>query len=227
MLMPSNGSEAMNRADSARSPGSRPPWTIAEQRLVRARVGGERPLGPAMGPVASRRATTARGELGNTGWSKATAMSGPSASWTAIECSGVNRWIDPSRWLLNVTPSSSMTRRSPRRTTWNPPESVRIGRSQPMNAWSPPRSPDPLVARPQVQVVGVGEDDRRAGGRDLVGVERLDRRVGADGHELRRLDDAVRAASAGGRAGRASSGAHVRRAAGHEDDSTRRLSRAG
>ena len=49
-------------------------------------------------------ATTSRGELGNTGWSKATAMSGPSACWTAIECSGVNRWIDPSRWLLNVDP---------------------------------------------------------------------------------------------------------------------------
>ena len=87
--------------------------------------------------IASR--TTARGELGNTGWSNATAMSGPSACWTAIECSGVNRWIDPSRCDLNVTPSSSITRRSPSDTTWNPPESVRIGLSQPMNACSPPR----------------------------------------------------------------------------------------
>ena len=38
----------------------------------------------------------------------------------------------------NVTPSSSTTRRSPSDTTWNPPESVRMGRSQSMNRCSPP-----------------------------------------------------------------------------------------
>ena len=98
MLMPSNGSAGDEPRRLRAQPGSSPPWTIAEQRLVGARVGGERALRPAVRPVASRPRTTGRGELGNTGWSKATAMSGPSASWTAIECSGVNRWIDPSRW---------------------------------------------------------------------------------------------------------------------------------
>ena len=77
-------------------------------------------------------------EDGVTGWSNATATSDPSASWTAIECSGVKRWVEPSMWLRNVTPSSSTMRRSPSDTTWKPPESVRIGLSQAMNRCSPP-----------------------------------------------------------------------------------------
>ena len=44
--------------------------------------------------------------------------------------------------------------------TWKPPESVRIGPSQPMNACSPPSSAITSVARPEVQVVRVAEDDR-------------------------------------------------------------------
>ena len=83
--------------------------------------------------------TSRRGELGKTGWSNATAMSGPSAICTPMECSGVNRCVVPSRWLLKVTPPSSITRSSPRLTTWKPPESVRMGLSQPMNVCSPPR----------------------------------------------------------------------------------------
>ncbi len=50
---------------------------------------------------------------------------------------------------------------------------------------------DPLVARSQVQVVRVGEDDRGADLADVVGMERLHGRVRADRHELRGLDDAV------------------------------------
>ena len=49
MLMPSNGSPAMNRADSARSSGSRPPWTIPNSAWSVPGVGRERPLRPAMG----------------------------------------------------------------------------------------------------------------------------------------------------------------------------------
>ena len=63
----------------------------------------------------------------------------PSASWTAIACSGVNRCSEPSRCERKVTPSSSTTRRSPSETTWKPPESVRIGRSHAMNRCRPPR----------------------------------------------------------------------------------------
>ena len=129
----------MNRADSSRSSGSSPPWTIPNSAWsVRVCASRDRSAQRCVLRIAS--STTARGELGNTGWSNATATSGPSASWTAIECSGVKRWIDPSRWLLKVTPPSSITRRSPSETTWNPPESVRIGPSQPMKPWRPPRS---------------------------------------------------------------------------------------
>ena len=110
-----------------------------EQRLVGARVRGERALRPAMGPVASRPRRPRAASSGTPAGRRRPRRPAPSACWTAIECSGVNRWIDPSRWLLNVTPSSSITRRSPSDTTWNPPESVRIGRSQPMNPCSPPR----------------------------------------------------------------------------------------
>ena len=85
-------------------------------------------------------ATSDRDEAwGGTGWSKATATSGPSASCTAIDSSGVKRWVEPSRWLRNVAPPSSISRRPARLTTWKPPESVRIGRGQAMKACSPPR----------------------------------------------------------------------------------------
>ena len=98
MQIPSNGSAAMNFADSARSSGSSPPWTMPNSAWsVRVCASSERSAQRWVRRIAS--STTARGELGKTGWSKATATSDPSASWTAIECSGVNRWVDPSRWL--------------------------------------------------------------------------------------------------------------------------------
>ena len=103
----------------------------------------------------------------------------------------MNRWIEPSRWLRNVTPSSSTTRRSPSDTTWKPP---RVGQDRPFPAHEPMEAAealDPFVARPQVEVVRVGEDDRCADLDEVVRVERLDRGVRADRHELGRLDDAV------------------------------------
>jgi hypothetical protein len=106
-----------------------------EDRLI-SRKGRQRPFRPA---VYGRLGDDSPRRLGKTGWSKATAMSDPSASWTAVACSGVNRWTDPSMCDRKVTPSSSTTRRSPSETTWKPPESVRIGRSQSMNRCRPPR----------------------------------------------------------------------------------------
>ena len=41
-------------------------------------------------------------------------------------------------WLLNQQPSGVSLRIFARENTWKPPESVRIGPSQPMNRWSPP-----------------------------------------------------------------------------------------
>ncbi len=51
---------------------------------------------------------------------------------------------------------------------------------------------DPLGARPQHQVVGIGENDIGAGGAHVVMVHALDRRLRADRHEGRRAHDAVR-----------------------------------
>jgi hypothetical protein len=130
MQMPSNGSDAMNRVDSAAQVRLQAALDDPEQRLVGARVARQRALRPAMRPL-GRLGDDGRGDDGKTGWSKATATSEPSASWTPIASSGVNRWVEPSRWLRNVTPSSSTTRRSPSETTWKPPESVRIGRPRP------------------------------------------------------------------------------------------------
>ena len=53
---------------------------------------------------------------------------------------------------------------------------------------------DQLVARAEVQVVRVAEDDLRAERAHLDGVERLDGRLRSDGHEHRRLDLAMRGA---------------------------------
>jgi hypothetical protein len=50
---------------------------------------------------------------------------------------------------------------------------------------------DPLVAGPEIEVIRVGQDDRRAHGSNIVWIEGFDGGVGAHGHELRRFHDAV------------------------------------
>ena len=92
MQMPSNGRPATTRVDSARSSGSRPPWMMPKiawsGRVWASRDRAAQTLERA---VASARAVRAV-EAGGTGWSKATAMSEPSASCTSIDNSGVKRW---------------------------------------------------------------------------------------------------------------------------------------
>ena len=68
-------------------------------------------------------------------------MSLPRFAWIAAAPSGVSRVSAPSYTFLKVTPSSSTRAMvSLSEKTWNPPESVRIGRLQPMNRWRPPSS---------------------------------------------------------------------------------------
>ena len=137
MQMPSNGSEAMNRVLSARRSGSSPPWTIPNSAWsVRVWAASERSAQRWVRSVAS--ATTARGDDGVHGLVERDRdvraerlLDGD----RVLRREPVERAVE---WLRNVAPSSSTTRRSPSETTWNPPESVRIGRSQPMNACSPP-----------------------------------------------------------------------------------------
>ena len=182
----------MNALDRRRRSGSRPPWITPKSAWSGRRCASSERT--AQRWVRSVAIATSPGsvEAGGTGWSKATATSAPSAAWIAIERSAVNRWREPSWWLRNVTPSSSITLRSPSDTTWKPPESVRIGCGPAHEPVEAAEALDPLVAGTQVQVVRVGEDDLRAGLLEVVRVERLDRRVRADGHEGRRLDDPVR-----------------------------------
>ena len=70
--------------------------------------------------------------------SKAMAMSAPRAIWTSMECSGVKKWLLPSRCERKRTPSSLTFRSWLREKTWNPPESVSRARGQLMNLCSPP-----------------------------------------------------------------------------------------
>jgi hypothetical protein len=55
-----------------------------------------------------------------------------------MERSGVSERTEPSMWLVNSTPSSSMVRRPASENTWKPPESVSMGRVQLVKRWMPP-----------------------------------------------------------------------------------------
>ena len=68
-------------------------------------------------------------------------MSEPSALWIRIDSSGVSSSRSPLIGDWKRTPSSPILRVAPRENTWNPPESVRIGRFQPMNRCRSPCAP--------------------------------------------------------------------------------------
>ena len=74
-------------------------------------------------------------------------------------------------------------------------KAARVGEDRPVPShelMQPAEIANELVARPQMQMVRVAEDHLRADVVQVVRVERLHRRLGADRHERRRLDDAVR-----------------------------------
>ena len=55
-----------------------------------------------------------------------------------IDSSGVRKSLSPLIGDENLTPSSLILRSAPSEKTWKPPESVRMGPSQPMNLCRPP-----------------------------------------------------------------------------------------
>ena len=65
-------------------------------------------------------------------------MSESSTCWISIDVSGVRNILSPLMGDWNATPSSVILRSAPRLKTWKPPESVRMGFSQPMKRCSPP-----------------------------------------------------------------------------------------
>src|SRR5215472_10261455 len=109
------------------------------------------------------------------------AMSESSTRWMRIDSSGERNTREPSTGEAKLTPSSLIRRRSASENTWKPPESVRIGLSQPI-----------MRSRPQEQVERVAEDDLGADVAQRSRRHRLDRAVRADRHEGRRLDRAAR-----------------------------------
>ena len=119
-------------------------------------------------------------------------MSAPSPICAAIELSGVNMCDDPSRCERNATPSSVTLRSSLRLNTWNPPESVRIGLSHAMKRCTPPERTHHLYARPQIQVIGVVQQNLDAQLFQHVLRDGLHRPQRADRHKHRRLHLAMR-----------------------------------
>ncbi len=119
-------------------------------------------------------------------------MSEPSASCTSIESSGVSRTALPSMGERNCTPSSVILRSDSRLKTWKPPESVRMGRFQFMKPCRPAVRAQDFLARPQHQVKGVAEHDVGAQPFEFLRRHGLHGAVGADRHERRRFDDAMR-----------------------------------
>ena len=167
MQMPSNGSAAMNRVEAARRSGSRPPWTIPNSAWSgRVWAASERSAQRWVRSVAS--ATTARGELGKTGWSKATAMSEPSASWTPI---AMLRREPVERAVEVAAERHAVVVDDPQVAERDDLEAARVGEDRAVPVHEPVQAAEPcdaLVAGPQVEVVGVGQDDRGAGLADVV-----------------------------------------------------------
>ena len=88
-------------------------------------------------------------------------------------------------------PPRVIRRRDARLMTWKPPESVRIARGQPMNAWSPPARRISSMPGPRHQVVRVGEHDAAVPllepvERDALDARRAFRRAGSRASRSRR-----------------------------------------
>jgi hypothetical protein len=133
-------------------------------------------------------------------------MSAPSACCASMLRSGVKTCREPSRYerkILHLVGDAAVHQREDL-------EAARVGehRAGPvLEAVQPAEARDQLVARLEVQVVGVAQDDLRAVRQQLVGAERLHGGARAHRHEHRRLHVAVRGAQRAG----AGAGARVAR----------------
>ena len=110
----------------------------------------------------------------------------------AMDFSGVKRWVEPSMWLLKVTPSSSILRVLRQRKDL---EAARIGQHgmRPVHELvQPAHIAHQLVAGAQVEVIGVAEHQRGAQLSQLRRRERLDGGLRADRRKDRREQVAVR-----------------------------------
>ena len=167
MQMPSNGRLAMNRVDSARRSGSRPPWTIPKSAWSVARVRGQRALRPAVGPL---------GRLGDDGPRRAREdrLVEGDRDVRAERLLDADRELrrEPVERAVEVAAErDAVLVDDPQVAERDDLEAARVGQDravpvhEPMQAAEPR---DPLVPGPQVEVVGVGQDDRGADLADVV-----------------------------------------------------------
>ena len=125
--------------------------------------------------------------------SNAMTMSESSVRWICIETLGrKERDGRHSPATANATPSSLTLRSAPRLNTWNPPESVRIGPSQPMNRCRPPWMPMTSAPGRSQRWNVLPSTTCAPSSRSSFGAIALTVPVRADRHEHRRLYDAVR-----------------------------------
>jgi len=117
MAKPGNGRSRSSAACAARRSSSRPPWTMPK-RAWSGRVCAARQRSAQRVVRRTAASTSGRGAVAGGHSSKAMAMSDPSASWMAIERSGVRTRVDPSIWDWNLTPSSLTLRSVARLKTW-------------------------------------------------------------------------------------------------------------
>ena len=179
----------MNRVDSARRSGSRPPCTIPNSAFCAGGPPASAPPSGACGPWRRRRPARRRRHDRLVEGDRDVRAERLLDRDRVLRGEAVGRAIDVAAERHAVLVDD------PQIAERHDLVSARVGQDRPVpghEAVQPAKPLDALVAGAQVQVVRVGEDDRGAGRRDLVGIERLDRRVRADRHELRRLDDAVR-----------------------------------
>ena len=119
-------------------------------------------------------------------------MSDPSTRWICIDSSGVRNSLSPLTGEANATPSSCTLAQ---RAEAEHLEAAGVGEERPRPAHEAVQAAvrgDDLEARAQPEVKRVAEHDLRAELDELVRRHRLDGAVGADRHEHRRLDGAVR-----------------------------------
>ena len=168
-------------------------------RLARWRTAPDRRAGPRRGsvrpsePSRSQASRTTAGSLGSsTTWSSTIATSLPSASWMATARSGEMANGRPSI-CERKTASCSVTFEHVRQA--EDLKAAAIGEDRAVPAHEGVQTAQlghDLFARPQREVIGVGQHHLGAGAAELLDLQSLDRGQRADRHEGRHLHRAVR-----------------------------------
>jgi len=137
---PGKSSDTRSRALCLRRSSNSPPWMMPNNpwSALRSCASRQRSAQREVRSTLDFMYSCVAGKGGHS--SNAIMMSEPRSFWICIAFSGLKNSLSPFMWLRKWTPSSLMLRNSLNENTWNPPESVRIGRSQFMNLCRPPAS---------------------------------------------------------------------------------------